>query len=136
MPHTNTNLTLTLTKMAKYIKFNLTAPGATTGSELLINIDQITRIATGPGNTETDIFFDNIVTATKKWTVTHLSPLVANDVLNAIQAAMTANPGGVVSTVGSPVSVAQVPLAQTGSGRQVITTAQVNASYTSAAFTA
>jgi hypothetical protein len=122
--------------MAKYIKFNLTAPGGTTGSELLINIDQITRIATGPGNTETDIFFDNIVTATKKWTVTHLSPLVANDVLNAIQAAMTANPGGVVSTVGSPVSVAQVPLAQTGSGRQVITTAQVNATYTSAAFTA
>ena len=32
--------------MAKYIKFNLTTPGGTTGSELLINIDQITRIAT------------------------------------------------------------------------------------------
>ena len=135
MPHTNTNLTLTLTKMAKYIKFNLTAPGATTGSELLINIDQITSIATA-STTTTDIFFDNNVTATKKWRVTHLVPLVANDVLNAIQAAMTANPGGVVSTVGSPVSVAQIPLGQTGSGRQVITTAQVNASYTSAAFTA
>ena len=135
MQHTNTNLTLTLTKMAKYIKFNLTAPGATTGSELLINIDQITRIATA-STTTTDIFFDNNVTATKKWRVTHLVPLVANDVLNAIQAAMTANPGGVVSTVGSPVSVAQIPLGQTGSGRQVITTAQVNASYTSAAFTA
>ena len=135
MPHTNTNLTLTLTKMAKYIKFNLTAPGATTGSELLINIDQITRIATA-STTTTDIFFDNNVTATKKWRVTHLVPLVANDVLNAIQAAMTANPGGVVSTVGAPVSVAQIPLGQTGSGRQVITTAQVNASYTSAAFTA
>ena len=135
MPHTNTNLTLTLTKMAKYIKFNLTAPGGTTGSELLINIDQITRIATA-STTTTDIFFDNNVTATKKWRVTHLVPVVANDVLNAIQAAMTANPGGVVSTVGSPVSVAQIPLGQTGSGRQVITTAQVNASYTSAAFTA
>ena len=121
--------------MAKYIKFNLTAPGGTTGSELLINIDQITRIATA-STTTTDIFFDNIVTATKKWTVTHLAPLVANDVLNAIQAAITANPGGVVSTVGSPVSVAQIPLGQTGSGRQVITTAQVNATYTSAAFTA
>jgi hypothetical protein len=34
------------------------------------------------------------------------------------------------------VSVAQIPLGQTGSGRQVITTAQVNATYTSAAFTA
>ena len=122
--------------MAKYIKFNLSTPGATTGSELLINIDQITRIATA-STTTTDIFFDNIVTATKKWTVTHLVPLVANDVLNAIQAAMTANPGGVVSTVGSPVSVAQVPLAQSGAqGRQPITTAQVNATYTSAALTA
>ena len=122
--------------MAKYIKFNLTAPGATTGSELLINIDQITSIATA-STTTTDIFFDNIVTATKKWTVTHLAPLVANDVLNAIQAAMTANPGGVVSTVGSPVSVAQAPLAQSGAqGRLVITTAQVNATYTSATLTA
>ena len=122
--------------MAKYIKFNLTTPGGTTGSELLINIDQITRISTA-STTTTDIFFDNIVTATKKWTVTHLVPLVANDVLNAIQSAMTANPGGVVSTVGSPVSVAQVPLAQSGAqGRQPITTAQVDVSYTSAAFTA
>ena len=122
--------------MAKYIKFDLTAPGGATGSELLINIDQITSIATA-STTATDIFFDNIVTATKKWTVTHLAPLAANDVLNAIQAAMTANPGGVVSTVGSPVSVAQVPLAQSGAqGRQPITTAQVNATYTSAALTA
>ena len=122
--------------MAKYIKFNLTAPGAATGSELLINIDQITSIATA-STTTTDIFFDNIVTATKKWTVTHLEPLVANDVLNAIQAAMTANPGGVVSTVGSPVSVAQAPLAQSGAqGRLAITVAQVNATYTSAALTA
>ena len=122
--------------MAKYIKFNLSTPGATTGSELLINIDQITRIATA-STTTTDIFFDNIVTATKKWTVTHLAPLVANDVLNAIQAAMTANPGGVISTVGSPVSVAQVPLAQSGAqGRQPITVAQVDVSYTSAALTA
>ena len=122
--------------MAKYIKFNLTTPGGTTGSELLINIDQITRISTA-STTTTDIFFDNIVTATKKWTVTHLVPLVANDVLNAIQSAMTANPGGVVSTVGSPVSVAQVPLAQSGAqGRQPITTAQVNVTYTSATYIA
>ena len=122
--------------MAKYIKFDLTTPGGATGDQLLINIDQITSIATA-STTATDIFFDNIVTATKKWTVTHLAPLAANDVLNAIQAAMTANPGGVVSTVGSPVSVAQVPLAQSGAqGRQPITTAQVNATYTSAALTA
>ena len=120
--------------MAKYIKFDLTAPGGATGDQLLINIDQITRIAT-TSTTTTDIFFDNVVTATKKWTVTHILPLAANDVLNAIQSAMTANPGGVVSTVGGPVSVAQVPLAQSGAqGRQPITVAQVNVTYTSAVF--
>ncbi len=95
--------------MAKYIKFNLAAPGGATGSELLINIDQITSIATA-STTTTDIFFDNIVTATKKWTVTHLAPLVANDVLNAIQAAMTANPGGVVATAQLGVDQAAIPV--------------------------
>ena len=35
MPHTNTNLTLTLTKMAKFIKFNFTAPAATPGSDIV-----------------------------------------------------------------------------------------------------
>ena len=123
--------------MAKYIKFNLTAPIAATGSELLINIDQITRIATASTLT-TDIFYGRGGdAATQKWTVTHLAPLVASAVLDSIQAAMTANPGGVVSTVGSPVSVAQVPLAQGGAqGRQAITTAQVNVTYTSAVYTA
>ena len=120
--------------MAKYIKFDLTAPGGATGDQLLINIDQITRIAT-TSTTTTDIFFDNVLTATKKWTVTHILPLAANDVLNAINSAITANPGGVVSTVGGPVSVAQVPLAQSGAqGRQPITTPQVNVTYTSAVF--
>ena len=55
--------------MAKYIRINLSTPGAATGSELLINIDQITRIATG-STTTTDIFFDNVQTATKKWRLT------------------------------------------------------------------
>ena len=99
--------------MAKYIKFNLTAPIAATGSELLINIDQITRIATASTLT-TDIFYGRGGdAATQKWTVTHLAPLVASAVLDSIQAAMTANPGGVVSTVGTPASIAQAPLPQT-----------------------
>ena len=122
--------------MAKYIKFNLTAPTAATGSELLINIDQITRIATA-STTTTDVFYGRGGdAATQKWTVTHLAPLVASSVLDSIQAAMTANPGGVISTVGTPVSVAQAPLPQTGSGRQLITTKAVAVSYASAAFTA
>ena len=122
--------------MAKYIKFNLAAPGGATGSELLINIDQITRIATASGTT-TDIFFDNNVTATKKWTITHTAPLVANSLLDSIQAAMTANPGGVVSTVVPSVSQAQAPLAQSGQqGRIVITAPQIQVVFASAAFTA
>jgi len=122
--------------MAKYIKINLAAPGATTGSELLINIDQITRIATA-STTTTDIFFDNNVTATKKWTITHTAPLVANSLLDSIQAAMTANPGGVVSTVVPSVAQAQAPLAQSGQqGRIVITAPQIQVVFASAAFTA
>ena len=122
--------------MAKYIKFNLTAPGGATGSELLINIDQITRIATG-STTTTDIFFDNNVTATKKWRITHTAPLVANALLDSIQAAMTANPGGVVSTVVPSVAQAQAPLAQSGQqGRIAITAPQIQVVFASAAFTA
>jgi|TARA_R110000764_G_scaffold19972_4_gene51794 hypothetical protein len=122
--------------MAKYIKFNLAAPGGATGSELLININQITRIAS-PSGTTTDIFFDNNVTATKKWTITHTAPLVANALLDSIQAAMTANPGGVVSTVVPSVSQAQAPLAQSGQqGRIVITAPQIQVVFASAAFTA
>jgi len=122
--------------MAKYIKINLAAPGAATGSELLINIDQITRIATA-STTTTDIFFDNNVTATKKWTITHTAPLVANSLLDSIQAAMTANPGGVVSTVVPSVAQAQAPLAQSGQqGRIVITAPQIQVVFASAAFTA
>jgi hypothetical protein len=122
--------------MAKYIKFNLAAPGGATGSELLINIDQITRIATG-STTTTDIFFDNNVTATKKWRITHTAPLVANALLDSIQAAMTANPGGVVSTVVPSVAQAQAPLAQSGQqGRIAITAPQIQVVFASAAFTA
>jgi hypothetical protein len=123
--------------MAKYIKFDLTAPGGATGDQLLINIDDITRTAS-PTALTTDIFFDDVVANQTKWTITHLQPLVANDVLNAINSAITANPGGVVSTVGGPVSVAQVPQQPSISGaqgRQPITVAQVNVTYTSAAYT-
>ena len=124
--------------MAKYIKFNLTAPDATeTGSELLIEVADVLRYITINATTTT-IFLKNPLNATRSWVITHANTGIApSGVLDAIASALTANPGGVVSTVGSPVSVAQVPLAQSGAqGRQPITTAQVDVSYTSAAFTA
>ena len=121
--------------MAKYIKFPLTAASGATGSDLLINIDDI-AYTTSPSTTTTAIFLKNSQNTTRKWVVTHLAPLVANDVLTAISKAITANPGGIVSTVGSPVSVAQVPAAQSGQqGKILVTTSQVDVTYTSAAFT-
>ena len=122
--------------MAKFIKFDLTAPGGATGDELLIPVDAVTHIATA-STTTTDVFLNFNNASTTKWRITHVAPAVANDVLNAIQDALKANPGGVVSTVGGPIATAQVPARQGGSqGRIAITTKQVNVTYTSAAFTA
>jgi len=124
--------------MAKYIKFNLTAPDAAeTGSELLIEVADVLRYITSSATTTT-IFLKNPLNATRSWVITHANTGIApSGVLDAISSALTANPGGVVSTVGSPVSVAQAPLAQSGAqGRQPITVAQVNVTYTSAAYVA
>ena len=124
--------------MAKYIKFNLTAPDAAeTGSELLIEVADVLRYITSSATTTT-VFLKNPLNATRSWVITHADTGIApSGVLDAIASALTANPGGVVSTVGSPVSVAQAPLAQSGlQGRQPITIAQVNVTYTSAAYTA
>jgi len=124
--------------MAKYIKFNLTAPDAAeTGSELLIEVADVLRYITSSATTTT-VFLKNPLNATRSWVITHANTGIApSGVLDAIASALTANPGGVVSTVGSPVSVAQAPLAQSGlQGRQPITIAQVNVTYTSAAYVA
>lgn len=120
--------------MAKFIKLDLTAPGAATGNELLIPLDGIVRVATG-STTTTDIFLNTANAATTKWRITHTAPLVANAVLDAIQDAMKANPGGVVSTVVGPVNTAQTTSPAVPAGRTVITQPQVNVTFTSAAFT-
>ena len=124
--------------MAKYIKFNLTAPvAAETGSELLIEVADVLRYITINATTTT-IFLKNPLNATRSWVITHANTGISpSGVLDAIASALTANPGGVVSTVGSPVSIAQAPLAQSGlQGRQPITIAQVNITYTSATYVA
>jgi len=124
--------------MAKYIKFNLTAPvAAETGSELLIEVADVLRYITSSATTTT-VFLKNPLNATRSWVITHANTGISpSGVLDAIASALTANPGGVVSTVGSPVSIAQAPLAQSGlQGRQPITIAQVNITYTSATYVA
>ena len=121
--------------MAKFIKLDLTAPGAATGNELLIPLDGIVRVRTN-STTTTEIYLNTANAASTKWTITHTAPLVANAVLDAIQNAMKANPGGVVSTGVGPVNTAQAPLAQSGKqGKILITQPQVNVTFTSASFT-
>ena len=121
--------------MAKFIKFNCTA--AANQPTVLIAIDQIAAVTTNVAGTATTVQLNT--SATAKWVITHSIALAAgvanNSVVEAIYKAMGANPGGIVSTVGSPVFVLQAPLPQTGSGRQVITTRQSNIVYTQNAWT-
>ena len=125
--------------MAKFLKIPLT--GVANTPEQLVSIDQIVSVVpgdtAGPGTnpTTTTRIFLNAAAAFDTIQVTHTAALTAGDVLKAFNSALTANPGGVVSTLGSPVQTAQVPLAQSGGqGRQPITTAQVNVTYTAIAF--
>jgi hypothetical protein len=110
--------------MAKFIKFPLT--GAQ--EEVLIPVSEIANVET-VSTTTTKI---DLANGLKKYTITHVAPLVANAVVLAIYAAIKANPGGVVSTVGAPIAVAQV--LDSTDGRQLITTAQSQATYTSSAY--
>ena len=112
--------------MAKFIKFALT--GAQ--EEVLIPISEIANVQT-VNTTSTKVELAN---GTKKFTITHLVPLVANSVVLAIYDAMKANPGGVVSTVVSPLKTAQAPAPQTGSGRQLITAQPTYATFTSSVY--
>ena len=121
--------------MARFIKFNCTA--AATQPEVLIAIDQIAAVTTNAAGTITTVRLN--VTATSTWAITHsvaLATLTGNSVVEAIYKAMQSNPGGIVSTVGSPVLVAQAPLAQSGAqGRIVITVPQTQVAYTQNLYT-
>ncbi len=127
--------------MAKFLKIPLT--GVANTPEQLIAIDQVVSVipgaVAGPGNTpttKTRILLD-AAAAYDVVEITHTAALVAGDVLAAFNDALTANPGGVVSTLGSPVATAQVPQQPSISGAQgrtVVTTAQVGVIYTAVAF--
>ena len=122
--------------MAKFIKFNFTA--AANQPKVLIAVDQIAAVTTNGAGTATTIQLNT--SATANWVITHAVALATgvteNSVVESIYKAMGANPGGVISTVGSPVLLLQTPVAQTGSGRQVITRQQSYVLYTQNAWTA
>jgi hypothetical protein len=121
--------------MARFIKFNCTA--AANQPEVLIAIDQIAAVTTNVAGTATTIQLNTSGTA--NWVITHtvaLAGVSENSVVEAIYKAMQSNPGGYVSTVGSPVLTAQVPAAQSGEqGRIVVTAPATFVTYTQNAWT-
>ena len=127
--------------MAKFLKIPLT--GVANTPEQLISIDQIVSVVpgdtAGPGTnpTTTTRIFLNAAAAFDTIQITHTAALTAGDVLAAFNAALTANPGGVVSTLGSPIATAQVPQQPSiggAQGRTVVTAQAVFVTYTAVAF--
>ena len=120
--------------MAQFIKINTTDPAIPT---VLIPTQYIVGVATTVnGAVSTTV----ITLTTGAWTITSNNPLAvaaggSGTISEAIFAAMAANPGGIVSTVGSPILLAQAPLAQSGQeGRILITQPQTQIAYTGASY--
>ena len=124
--------------MAKFIKIPLT--GVTGQPEILVDSSSIVSViagaVAGPGNTptlKTRILTNSGVTGYQTLELTHTAALAPATIVGAINDAIKANPGGIISTVGSPVSVAQNPVAQSGAqGRTVVVTPAVQVSYSAA----
>tara|TARA_R110002167_G_scaffold5418_5_gene25355 strand:- start:2330 stop:2704 length:375 start_codon:yes stop_codon:yes gene_type:complete len=123
--------------MAKFLKIPLT--GVANTPEQLVSIDQIVSVipgdTAGPGanpTTKTRVLL-NAAAAFDTIEITHSAALTAGDVLKAFNSALTANPGGIVSTLGAPLNTAQV-VAPAASGRQLITAKAIHVSYTAIAF--
>ncbi|MEK6266700.1 MAG: hypothetical protein N2B06_18300 [Clostridium sp.] len=120
--------------MAKFIKFNTTDATIPT---VLIPTQYIVGVATTiAGAVSTTV----ITLTTGAWTITSNNALAVSaggsgTISEAIFAAIAANPGGIVSTVGSPTLLAQAPAAQSGAqGRLVVTQQQTQVLYTGAAY--
>ena len=121
--------------MAKFLKVPLTTGDELYGISNIINV-HAGDAATPPANltTRTTIVTDGIAGA-QTFVFTHTAALAGGPtVLQAFNAALTANPGGIVSTLGSPVAVAQIPLPQSGQqGRTLVATPAVFVAYASVA---
>jgi len=124
--------------MAKFIKIPLT--GVTGQPEILVDSSSIVSViagaVAGPGNTpatKTRILTNSGITGFQTLELTHTAALAPATIVGAINDAIKANPGGIISTVASPVSTAQVPAAQSGQqGRIVVTAQAVQVSYSAA----
>ena len=134
--------------MAQFLKVPTTSATGVVG-ETLIPISHIGgMVATSAGAGAaglTTVVITTDTSATSLYTVILPAPIVAPataatriaDALASFNAALTANPGGVVSTVVPPLTTAQAPVAQSGQqGRTIITAQPVRNQFTSAVFTA
>lgn len=89
--------------MAKFLSINITNTGLTAGNQL-INADQITTV-TQTAATTTVITLGNSNSAVDIVTLTHTSTGTIPSVRNAINAAITAVPGGQTVAVELPAGV-------------------------------
>jgi hypothetical protein len=122
--------------MAKFLKIESSDD---TNPEVFIGIDEITHIkrdATNP-DTEIEIVYTG-GTCTVTFTGNSANSKTPVNVLKAFNAALAANPGGVVSTVGKPLVTAQVIKDPAGNatidGRMYIDAEAVYVTYTDVAF--
>ena len=132
--------------MAKFLKFETLAAAR---PEVLINIEQIGGIVVANDNagagaavTTATITMQSgtpgVYTVSLAASVTGTTQAAREaELQNAINSALTANPGGVVSTVVPPLTTAQAPVAQSGlQGRQPITAQAVYNQFTDCTFVA
>jgi len=131
--------------MANFLKVNA-GPVAGDGIETLIpigNIGAIASVANAAGVTTITIQMANFqTTGTYVITVPGVVAGAATaasrekDATDALNAALTANPGGVVSTLGAVPALLQAPAAQSGAqGRLVITQPATFAQYSTCVYT-
>ena len=133
--------------MANYLKVNA-GPAAGDGIDTLIAIDKIAGIQSVVNAANvTTIIIKMDSTATSLYTITvpgvtggagggATSASRQLDATDAINAALVANPGGVVSTLGAVPALLQVPAAQSGQqGKILVTQAATFAQYTDCIYT-
>ena len=119
--------------MAKFLKI---VSSDATDPEVMIGIDQVTHVAAGIANGTAPTLNVTVFYSGGSCTVNFAGGEAnVGDVLKAFNAALVANPGGLVSTVGRPILTQQAPLAQSGQqGRIVITAQPTFVAYTGVAF--
>ena len=121
--------------MAKFLKI---VSSDANDPETMIGIDQVTHVAAGDAATPAANLTTNVTVFYSGGSCTVAfagGEANAGDVLKAFNAALVANPGGLVSTVSRPILTQQVPAPQSGQvGRMVVTSAPVFVAYTGVTF--